>query len=130
MQRWHIANTSNHGVYRNFYQQSSSEYVRRLVMDFNAKRLCYVNNRPHFAYIAYISSIFIYLPMKDHVKHQRWQIILSTYGTHKQQCPFWETKCLVIYWNLEKLMLFWETLGFLMQQIWKNERWNSTITHF
>ena len=51
------------------YQQSSSEYVRWLVINFNAKRLCCVNNRP--LHILLIFFFIIYLLIKDHVKHQR-----------------------------------------------------------
>ena len=40
--------------------RSSSEYIRRPVMNFNAKRLCYATNRPHLC-IHYLSLLFYLL---------------------------------------------------------------------
>ena len=58
LQQWYTAYATNHRAYKIPYQQSSSEYVRRLVMNFNVKRLCYVNNRPHLC-IHYLSLLLL-----------------------------------------------------------------------
>ena len=67
-------------LYNKVLQNTSDGYFctqwrLRIVMHFNGKRLCYVNNIPHLC-ILYLSLLFfVYLPIKAHVKYQRRSLL-------------------------------------------------------
>ena len=80
LQRWYIVYTSNHRAYKSPYQQISSEYVRRLFLfkmkfensnAFQWKKIVLCQQQTPPLQCLPISSFFIYLPIKDHMKHQK-----------------------------------------------------------